>query len=309
VNQVEFRLVTDLEAATLRTLEANFDEVRAWLTEALEPYRSLAITEEAISDGKAARAKINRLSKAISDQRIAVKKRYLEPYTEFEAKAKELCAICDDASGHIDTQIKEIEERRKQEKLEGLRAYFQERADQAEGCLTWDDVFNPKWGNAGFGAEAAQKEIETRISACEADMAAIREMDSPHQAALIAHYIATHDIGAVIRKDAELKRVEAAEQERRAAQEAARREAESRRAEQERMERERSAAQAEEETVEIEMVVDEEDDTPPLDVDESKKEPEKPLNQVDFRVWATDAQLGLLARFLRENGIKYGRVI
>lgn len=144
-----------------------------------------------------------------------------------------------------------------------------------------------------------------RFSACEADMAAIREMDSPHQATLIAHYIATHDIGAVIRKDAELKRLEAAEQERRAAQEAARKEAEARRAEQERRERERAAEQAEEETVEIEVVTDEGGDTPPWYADE----PEKPLNQVDFRVWATDEQLGLLARFLRENGIKYGKVI
>lgn len=303
MNQVEFKVTTDLEAAIPRSLDANFAEVREWLTDALEPYRSMAVTEEAISDGKAARAKINKLSKAISDQRIAVKKRYLEPYTAFEAQAKELCEICDAASGNLDKQIKEIEERRKQEKLDGLREYFRQKADQAEGCLVWEDVFNQKWGNAGFSVEAAQKEIDDKIATCQSDIATIREMDTPYTAALLADYLKTHDLAAVIRKDAELKRVAAEEAKRQAAIEAARKEAE------------RKAAEAERnkaETVEIEVAVDEDDDTPPWDTDEPEDATEAtadPVIQMDFRVWATGAQLAELGKYLRDNGIRYGKVI
>lgn len=303
MNQVEFKVTTDLEAAIPRSLDANFAEVREWLTDALEPYRSMAVTEEAISDGKAARAKINKLSKAISDQRIAVKKRYLEPYTAFEAQAKELCEICDAASGNLDKQIKEIEERRKVEKLDGLREYFRQKADQAEGCLVWEDVFNQKWGNAGFSVEAAQKEIDDKIATCRSDIATIREMDTPYTAALLADYLKTHDLAAVIRKDAELKRVAAEEAKRQAAIEAARKEAE------------RKAAEAERnkaETVEIEVAVDEDDDTPPWDTDEPEDATEAtadPVIQMDFRVWATGAQLAELGKYLRDNGIRYGKVI
>lgn len=313
MNQVVFKVTTDLEAAVPRSLDANFAEVREWLTDALEPYRSMAVTEEAVSDGKAARAKINKLSKAISDQRIAVKKRYLEPYTAFEAQAKELCEICDTASGNLDRQIKEIEERRKQEKLDGLREYFRQRADQAEGCLLWEDAFNQKWGNAGFSVEAAQKEIDEKIATCEADIATIREMDTPYTAALLADYLKTHDLAAVIRKDAELKRLAAEEAKRQAAIEAARKEAEARRAEME-----RKAAETErskDETVEIEVAVDEDDDTPPWDVDEPEdvteatEAPADPVIQMDFRVWATGAQLAELGKYLRDNGIRYGKVV
>lgn len=306
MNQVEFKVTTDLEAAIPRSLDANFAEVREWLTDALEPYRSMAVTEEAISDGKAARAKINKLSKAISDQRIAVKKRYLEPYTAFEAQAKELCEICDAASGNLDKQIKEIEERRKQEKLDGLREYFRQKADQAEGCLVWEDVFNQKWGNAGFSVEAAQKEIDEKIATCQSDVATIREMDTPYTASLLADYLKTHDLAAVIRKDAELKRVAAEEAKRQAAIEAAQKAAAAKRAEQERLEREKAAAK--EETSEAEAPANEDDDSPPWYVDENDS-PESRIIKMDFRVWATSAQLAELGKYLRDNGIRYGKVI
>lgn len=301
MNQVEFKVTTDLEAAVPRSLDANFAEVREWLTDALEPYRSMVVSEDAISDGKAARAKINKLSKAINDQRIAVKKRYLEPYTEFESKAKELCEICDTASGNLDKQIKVYEEERKQAKLAGLQEYFTQNADKTEDCLHWGDVFNPKWGNAGFSVEAAQKEIDERIAACVEDIATIRQMDTPYTAALLSEYLKTHDLPAVIRKDAELKRVAAAEAEREAAREAARKEAEARRAQ----------AEAEAETKAAEA---EEDDTPPWDVDEPEVATETaevvadPVIQMDFRVWATSAQLAALGSYLRASGIKYGKV-
>ena len=86
----EIRMITDLDKAIPQSLDFNFEEVKAWLAENLAAYKSMVVTEDAIGASKADKAKIAKISKAISEQRIAIKKRYLEPYNVFEAQMKEL---------------------------------------------------------------------------------------------------------------------------------------------------------------------------------------------------------------------------
>ena len=106
----EIRMITDLDSAVPQSLDFNFEEVKDWLAENLTAYRSMVVTEDALGAAKADKAKIRKISSAISEQRIAVKKRYLEPYNSFEAKMKELSAMCDEAAKNIDTQVKAFEE-------------------------------------------------------------------------------------------------------------------------------------------------------------------------------------------------------
>ena len=75
----EIRMITDLDKAIPQSLEFNFEEVKAWLAENLAAYKSMVVTEDAVGASKADKAKIAKISKAISEQRIAIKKRYLEP--------------------------------------------------------------------------------------------------------------------------------------------------------------------------------------------------------------------------------------
>ena len=81
-------LVVDESTIQSQPIVANFPEIEKWLTENLSVYKNLVVTEDTIAEGKAVKAKINRLSKAISDRRIAVKKRYLQPFEDFEAKRR-----------------------------------------------------------------------------------------------------------------------------------------------------------------------------------------------------------------------------
>lgn len=94
----EIRMLTDLDKAVPQSLDFNFEEVKSWLSENLAAYKTMVVTEDAIGASKADKAKISKISKAISEQRIAVKKRYLEPYNDFETKMKELSDMCDEAA-------------------------------------------------------------------------------------------------------------------------------------------------------------------------------------------------------------------
>ena len=45
---MEFAITTDLTPLKEFSISANFDECRAWLTENLEPYRGMVVTEDGI---------------------------------------------------------------------------------------------------------------------------------------------------------------------------------------------------------------------------------------------------------------------
>ena len=139
----EIRMITDLDKAIPQSLDFNFEEVKAWLAENLAAYKSMVVTEDAIGASKADKAKIAKISKAISEQRIAIKKRYLEPYNVFEAQMKELSGMCDEAAKNIDVQVKAFDEKRKAEKRETLRGYFSSVNTQA--WLSFERIENPRW--------------------------------------------------------------------------------------------------------------------------------------------------------------------
>ena len=53
MSAAEFRITTDLAPLRQFQIEANFEETKAWLTENLEPLRTMAVTpESAAQDGK-----------------------------------------------------------------------------------------------------------------------------------------------------------------------------------------------------------------------------------------------------------------
>ena len=51
------------------SIDSNYEEVRLALTEMMEPYRTMAVTEADSTGAKADRARINKVSKNISDVR------------------------------------------------------------------------------------------------------------------------------------------------------------------------------------------------------------------------------------------------
>ena len=267
------------------SIEANFDECKAALTEKMEPYKALVVTEDGIAEAKADRAKIRKVASQIDEMRKSVKRAYSEPLTIFEARCKELMAICDEGSGNLDGQIKAFEERERAEKVETLHAYFTETipADVVD-FLTWERVFDARWGNKTFSEDEAKAAITEAINRCWHDIIAIRGFGSADVAVLLDYYKQTHDLSATLTKKREIDAMRAAE--------AARAAAASEKAE--------TAKGTEPEA------------KPQSNTVEKASIPAAPVSSdvfaVEFRVIATREQLAALKEFLVRNGIKYGKV-
>ena len=149
----EFRMLTDLQSELPQKVAFNYEEIKGFLSEVLGQYKGLVVTEEQIPEAKAIRAKINKLGKVISDQRISMKKMYLSPFEEFETRCKELTLMCESASREIGEQIDYFDGEKKQAKINALRDFYEASVpEELTDYCAWERVLNPRWGNVTFSA-------------------------------------------------------------------------------------------------------------------------------------------------------------
>ena len=90
----------------------NYEELKKNLETALADYQNRIYTENTITEAKEDRAKLNKLKKAINDERISREKEYMQPFNEFKTQAKELCDLIDEASSGIGEQLNAFEKKR-----------------------------------------------------------------------------------------------------------------------------------------------------------------------------------------------------
>ena len=307
----EIRMITDLDKVIPQSIDFNFEEVKAWLSENIAAYKTMVVTEDAIGASKADKAKIAKISKAISEQRIAIKKRYLEPYNDFETKMKELSGICDEAAKNIDVQVKAFEEKRKAEKREALKGYFS--SINTQPWLTFERIENPRWLNVTYAIETAKTDIQAAVNAISDNVATITEAGGEFENEVLLEYQKTLDLGTALRRGNELSRVKKEREARKAAEEAserarreaiAAREAAEAKARQEQAERDAQRKTDEETARRAEELLN--SVNAPFDVHE--EEHAEPVSVLDFRVYVTTEQKLKLRDWLNTNGIRFCRV-
>lgn len=291
MQEVAFEVKQEALAVIRNTvIEANFDEVKAALTEMIAPYKTMAVTADGIAAAKSDRARIRKVANGIDEMRKTVGREYKKPLAEFEAKCKELVSICDEGAGNLDGQIKAYEDAEAQSKIDAIRAVYDEGDAEVREFCPWERVYNEKWRNKGFSFDDAKDSVLAEFKKTREDLVTIRAMDAQDVPALLTEYKRTRDIGAAIRLSNTLRQQREAEARRKEEDERRKAEAERRRIEQ------IEAAQAKNA-----------EDAQTSEVVYHPSQPESEMKTVIFKVVATERQLMSLKGFLRASGIKYGR--
>lgn len=157
----------------------NFTELKGNLETALADYQSRVYTEDTIAEAKEDRAKLNKLKKAINDERIAREKEYMKPFNDFKAQAKELCDMIDTASSGIGEQLEAFEQKRLEEKTSHIQTLFNDVASNYDlPFITLEKVMNDKWLNKATSDKAIIEEITERFEKAIKDLEVIRKMPS-----------------------------------------------------------------------------------------------------------------------------------
>lgn len=151
-------------------IEFNFDEIEAALQEKMTKYESHVYTEGQMTEAKKDLADLRKFAKAMSDERIRVKKEYMKPIDEFEAKIKKLDEIVQKPIEQINKQVKFYEEETKAAKKKEIEEMWKNTEIQLPIPLTLEQIFNEKWLNVSVKMSAIEKEIYERLEQIANDL-------------------------------------------------------------------------------------------------------------------------------------------
>ena len=160
-------IVKDYEMPS--SIEFNFEELKQELMEKVAHYETLVYTDDQIKEAKADRANLNKLKKALNDERLRREREYMEPFNEFKGKVNEIISIIDKPCALIDAQVKAYEEKCREDKRAEIQSYF----DDLESVPDWlklEMIFDEKWLNAGPSMKAIREEIDERLTTIAADL-------------------------------------------------------------------------------------------------------------------------------------------
>lgn len=173
------------------TIDFNFEDIKDALASELELYKNLVFTEDTKADAKKTVAELRKLKKQISDKRIEVKKLYMQPYTDFEAKVKELDKLINEPIAFITEQIDAFEQKRIEEKRELINEIYLEAVSGREdiaGYAELNRVYDSKWENASTSKKTIQESITNYLDGVTNDIAAIKNMESEYEAKALMRY-------------------------------------------------------------------------------------------------------------------------
>lgn len=210
---LQFEILSDLDALMPQKIDTNFEAVKSGLESLMAPYTTMAVTEDGIGDAKKTLAQLRKLKDGINTQKIAVKKEWMAPYTEFEDQAKQLMGIVDKGVVNLDGQIKAYDEERKAEKQRKIKEILNDAVSgrEIEGYLSYDDVWNPKWLNAGYPIDTIADEIGEAAAKTAEDLDFLRGLHSEFEAAVLDEYSRSHDLKAAMNTASRLKAIQSAE--------------------------------------------------------------------------------------------------
>ncbi len=292
---MELIIKTDLQAFPA-VIEYNHEELKSELSEQLQKYKNIVVTEDSIKEFKADKANLNRLKTALEDKRKEVKKQCLQPYENFEKNIKELVMLIEEPIKVIDSQLKEIENKKKEEKANEIEKIYYENIGVFEPLVPLSKVFNSKWLNTTYKLNDIISEIKELKIKLESDLQIIEGLNSEFEQQIKDKFFETLDISKALQENTRLK--EFKEKQKMMEQQKER---------QVRQFLEQQAKETQNQKVKVEQQKIEEEQQQ-IEERQLEQQSTENLQVLDFRVWVTSMQKMLLKEFLVENNIKYGRV-
>lgn len=287
---VEFK-VTEFESK-LPAILSNVEAVKQWAILQTEQDRNLVLeTEEDFENGKKRCAEINKQITNIENRRKDVKKAYIAPYEIFEKSIKEVIAVLNEAKTNLWSQVTKAEEKLKAKKELEYKAFFEQQAksnDISDYCR-WTTIFDKTWLNKGKSKTVVFDEINAKVKIAVDEINAILSLNSSFEAELLREYSNGASIASILAINKELYE-------------------QRERLEQRKAEIAHSKAVGEQNTQvrESERVQQQTPLTSQTTLSDENAEYGEVT--VDFRVITTPQKLKALGEYMRNNGIKYGKV-
>ena len=211
----ETEIVITNETNAIAVYKVNYEDVKNYLATELKKYDNLLVTEEYIQMAKKSRAELNAMKKDLQARLSEVRNAQLKPYNDLKANYTDaLEKMIDEQLVKIDNAIKEIEQKKAEEKQKEITEYFNQANAKAELNIEIRQLFNPKWTNQTYSINKIKGEIDAFFQRVKADIEVIESFDDEFVIPLKNIYLKCFDMSAVMRNKVEFdnekkKRIEA----------------------------------------------------------------------------------------------------
>ena len=292
---------------TAGIINVDFDSIKSQLSEKMDEYNGLVFTEDKKKDAKADLAELRKYRKAVNDRRSEVKKAYMEPYNQFEAKVKELIELIDEPINYIDGQVKEFEEKRIREKRAEIKKIYEEIVpEDLQDYIPLEFIYGSKWDNAGTTIKSIKQEITDAVSKAESDISVIKGMNSDKTEEALNLYMSTRNLATAVKfiNDYEARKREILE---RQAKEKEERETALKQEEIERIRREERERIAKEERIKQDAKKEAVEELKAVDEQAARPLSSADSKKVIYTVVATDDELQEIEMALTSLGVYFER--
>ena len=193
--------------AQLGTIDDNFAELKVAVAKKVMKYQGLVFADEDIKEAKSTKAELKKMIDTLEGNRKAIKRKWNDPYLEFEAKVKEIVSIIERPMNDIDVQIRDFEERRKADKEVQVRDAIEyqlagivgeKQAFIRQAGIAWDD----RWLNATMSMTQVGSDISEQISKMIREINTIQDIceDDDMLSDLLVEYQRTKDLAGTLQK-------------------------------------------------------------------------------------------------------------
>lgn len=210
----------------------NYEELKQEIAEKVKTYEVLVYDDTQIKQAKSDRANLNKLKKALNDERIRREKEYMQPFNVFKDQINEIISIIDKPVSMIDNQVKEYEQIQKQEKANKVMEMFNKL--NTYEWLKLQQFADKRWSNSTYTLSKIEQDIKDKLESIAKDLDIISKMpDFSFEATEV--YKSTLDLQKSLDEGKRLAEIQARkeEEEKRRREEAERRIAEQERAQEE----------------------------------------------------------------------------
>ena len=201
---MEFEMGNSLETLP-KTIDFNFDELKGQLAESLALYTGLVVTEDGIKGAKEDRAKLNKLREALENKRKEVKRECMAPYTDFEAKVKELVGLIDQPIAAIDAQLKEYEEKRRADKRAAILEIYEETVGELRALLPFEKLWQDTWYNTSVTMKKVREAIVAAEDKAASDLEVLATVESEFAEAVKIKYLEHLDLNEALMERSRLQ--------------------------------------------------------------------------------------------------------
>lgn len=267
----------------------NFEELKNELQVKTDQYTKLVYTDDNIKTAKEDRADLNRLKKALNDERLRLQREYMKPFEGFKKQVDEIIGIIDRPVLAIDRQIKEYEAIKQDEKKHKIEELFDSLLFP-EFVKLDEKIFNPKWLNASVSLKQIEDSLQETKAEIIRNCQTLATLPSYSHEAVI-YYQRTLDVTGALAKVRELTEIEEAKKKMLANM------AEYNKAANEYQEKVEQAAEQEKPAL-IEVA-------PIENIPVTEDAPEEEKMWVAFEAYLNKTQAAALKVFFKANGIAY----